>query len=49
MEILLSLALAAGKIIADWEGAGNGNFVGARVDYYIRCSMKSAFTNVSSF
>jgi hypothetical protein len=49
MEILLSLALAAGKIVADREGAGEGNFAGARVDYYIRCSMKSAFTNVSSF
>jgi hypothetical protein len=49
MEILLSLALAAGKIVADREGAGDGNFAGARVDYYIRCSMKCAFTNVSSF
>ena len=46
MEILLSLALAAGKIIADREGAGDGNFAGDRVDYYIRCSMKSAFTKV---
>ncbi|CAN6304901.1 unnamed protein product [Urochloa humidicola] len=46
MEILLSLALAAGKIIADWEGAGDGNFAGDRVDYYIRCSMKSAFTKI---
>ncbi|XP_022685428.1 uncharacterized protein LOC101776195 [Setaria italica] len=46
MEILLSLALAAGKIVADREGAGDGNFAGDRVDYYIRCSMKSAFTNI---
>ena len=46
MEILLSLALAAGKIIADRECAGDGNFAGDRVDYYVRCSMKSAFTNV---
>lgn len=46
MEILLSMALAAGKIIADREGAGDGNFAGDRVDYYVRCSMKSAFTNV---
>ncbi|CAN6282797.1 unnamed protein product [Urochloa humidicola] len=46
MEILLSLALAAGKIVADREGAGDGNFAGDRVDYYIRCSMKSAFTKI---
>ncbi|KAJ1295243.1 hypothetical protein BS78_01G208600 [Paspalum vaginatum] len=46
MEVLLSLALAAGKIIADREGAGDGNFAGDRVDCYIRCSMKSAFTNI---
>ncbi|XP_066384292.1 protein unc-13 homolog [Miscanthus floridulus] len=46
MEILLSLALAAGKIIADRECAGDGNFAGDRVDYYVRCSMKSAFTNI---
>ncbi|KAK3153903.1 hypothetical protein QOZ80_2BG0183020 [Eleusine coracana subsp. coracana] len=46
MEVLLSLALAAGKIVADWEGAGEGNFAGDRVDCYIRCSMKSAFTNI---
>ncbi|KAL6641065.1 hypothetical protein ACP70R_019246 [Stipagrostis hirtigluma subsp. patula] len=46
MEILLSVALAAGKIVADREGAGEGNFAGDRVDYYIRCSMKSAFTNI---
>ncbi|KAF8769094.1 hypothetical protein HU200_006931 [Digitaria exilis] len=46
VEILLSLALAAGKIIADREGAGEGNFAGDRVDYYIRCSMKSAFTKI---
>ncbi|KAG2548547.1 hypothetical protein PVAP13_9KG191800 [Panicum virgatum] len=46
MEILLSLALAAGKIIADREGTGDGNFAGDRVDYYIRCSMKSAFTKI---
>ncbi|CAD6205312.1 unnamed protein product [Miscanthus lutarioriparius] len=46
MEILLSLALAAGKIIADREGAGDGNFAGDRVDYYVRCSMKRAFTNI---
>jgi hypothetical protein len=38
MEILLSMALAAGKIIADREGAGNGNFTGHLVDYYVRCS-----------
>jgi hypothetical protein len=47
MEILLSLALAAGKIVADVEGADEGNFAGDRVDCYIRCSMKNAFTNVS--
>ncbi|OEL25575.1 hypothetical protein BAE44_0013408 [Dichanthelium oligosanthes] len=35
MEILLSLALATCKIIADREGAGDGNFAGDRVDYYI--------------
>ncbi|RLN19883.1 hypothetical protein C2845_PM02G12000 [Panicum miliaceum] len=46
MEILLSLALATGKIIADREDAGDGNFAGDRVDYYIRCSMKSAFTKI---
>ncbi|KAL6883241.1 hypothetical protein ACP4OV_010655 [Aristida adscensionis] len=46
MEILLSVALDAGKILADREGAGDGNFAGDRVDYYIRCSMKSAFTNI---
>ncbi|CAL4933649.1 unnamed protein product [Urochloa decumbens] len=46
MEILLSLALAAGKIVADREGAADGNFAGERVDYYIRCSMKSAFTKI---
>jgi hypothetical protein len=47
MEVLLSLALAAGKIVANWEGAGEGNFAGDRVDCYIRSSMKSGFTNVS--
>uniref|UniRef100_A0A804LYU0 MHD1 domain-containing protein n=4 Tax=Zea mays TaxID=4577 RepID=A0A804LYU0_MAIZE len=46
MEILLSLALAAGKIVADREGASDGNFAVDRVDYYVRCSMKSAFTNI---
>ncbi|XP_062206167.1 protein unc-13 homolog [Phragmites australis] len=46
MEILLSLALAASKIVADREGAGEGNFAGDRVDYYIRCSTKSAFTKI---
>lgn len=47
MEILLSLALAAGKIVADREYAGTGNFAADRVDYYIRCSMKNIFTKVS--
>lgn len=47
MEILLSLALAAGKIVADREYAGTGNFTADRVDYYIRCSMKNIFTKVS--
>ncbi|XP_062200461.1 protein unc-13 homolog [Phragmites australis] len=46
MEILLSLVLAAGKIVADWEGASEGNFAGDRVDHYIRCWMKSAFTKI---
>ncbi|GJM84778.1 hypothetical protein PR202_ga00482 [Eleusine coracana subsp. coracana] len=31
MEVLLSLALAVGKIVADWEGAGEGNFAGDRI------------------
>ncbi|XP_020174209.1 protein unc-13 homolog [Aegilops tauschii subsp. strangulata] len=46
MEILLSLALAAGKIVADREYAGTGNFTADRVDYYIRCSMKNIFTKI---
>ncbi|KAF6988975.1 hypothetical protein CFC21_006384 [Triticum aestivum] len=46
MEILLSLALAAGKIVADREYAGTGNFAADRVDYYIRCSMKNIFTKI---
>uniref|UniRef100_A0ACD5WIY7 Uncharacterized protein n=1 Tax=Avena sativa TaxID=4498 RepID=A0ACD5WIY7_AVESA len=56
MESALSLALAAGKIIAesvpgmgisaDRDGGGVGRFSGDRVDYYIRCSMRSAFTKV---
>jgi hypothetical protein len=48
MEILLSVALGAGKIVADREYIGTGNFPADRVDYYIRCSMKNAFTKVSS-
>ncbi|KAE8771727.1 hypothetical protein D1007_56377 [Hordeum vulgare] len=46
MEILLSLALAAGKIVADREYTGTGNFAADRVDYYIRCSMKNIFTKI---
>jgi hypothetical protein len=50
MEILLSISLAAGKIIADPDAAADAddaaNFAGDRVDYYIRCSMKNAFTKV---
>uniref|UniRef100_A0ACD5TJP0 Uncharacterized protein n=1 Tax=Avena sativa TaxID=4498 RepID=A0ACD5TJP0_AVESA len=46
MEILLSMALAAGKIVADREYTGTGNFPADRVDYYIRCSMKNAFTKI---
>ncbi|KAL5230787.1 hypothetical protein ABZP36_029563 [Zizania latifolia] len=46
MEILLSLALSAGKIIADRDDPGAASFAGDRVDYYIRCSMKNAFTKI---
>ncbi|KAF0894054.1 hypothetical protein E2562_033933 [Oryza meyeriana var. granulata] len=47
MEVLLSLALSAGKIVADRDAAGAAaNFAGDRVDYYIRCSMKNAFTKI---
>uniref|UniRef100_A0A0D3HEK7 MHD1 domain-containing protein n=1 Tax=Oryza barthii TaxID=65489 RepID=A0A0D3HEK7_9ORYZ len=50
MEILLSISLAAGKIIADRDAAADAdaadNFAGDRVDYYIRCSMKNAFTKI---
>jgi hypothetical protein len=56
MESALSLALAAGKIIAEsvpgmgisaeHESGGVGSFAGDRVDYYVRCSMRSAFTKV---
>ncbi|CAM0870611.1 unnamed protein product [Alopecurus aequalis] len=59
MESTLSLALTAGKIIAesvpgmgisavytDHEGGGVGSFAGDRVDYYVRCSVRSAFTKV---
>uniref|UniRef100_A0A0D9XKH0 MHD1 domain-containing protein n=1 Tax=Leersia perrieri TaxID=77586 RepID=A0A0D9XKH0_9ORYZ len=36
MEILLSIALAAGRIVADRDSAGAAeNFAGDRVDYYI--------------
>ncbi|XP_015697020.2 protein unc-13 homolog [Oryza brachyantha] len=46
MEILLSLALSAGKIAADRDAACAANFAGDRVDYYIRCSMKNAFAKI---
>uniref|UniRef100_A0ACD5WTX6 Uncharacterized protein n=1 Tax=Avena sativa TaxID=4498 RepID=A0ACD5WTX6_AVESA len=56
MESALSLALAAGQIIAenvpgmgisaDRDGGGLGCFSGDRVDYYVRYSLRSAFTKV---
>ncbi|CAM0956850.1 unnamed protein product [Alopecurus aequalis] len=46
MENLLSMALGAGKIVADREYIGTENFPADRVDYYIRCSMKNAFTKI---
>ncbi|KQJ97036.1 hypothetical protein BRADI_3g28437v3 [Brachypodium distachyon] len=47
MEILLSLALSAGKIVADREyTATKNNFATDRVDCYIRCSMKHSFTKI---
>uniref|UniRef100_A0A0E0M8L4 MHD1 domain-containing protein n=1 Tax=Oryza punctata TaxID=4537 RepID=A0A0E0M8L4_ORYPU len=47
MEILLSISLSAGKIIADRDATtAAANFAGDRVDYYIRCSMKNAFTKI---
>ncbi|KAL5217005.1 hypothetical protein ABZP36_017689 [Zizania latifolia] len=55
MESALSLALATSKIIADNTtstgsesegGGGVGSFAGDHVDYYVRCSMRSAFTKI---
>ncbi|PNT78247.1 hypothetical protein BRADI_1g75830v3 [Brachypodium distachyon] len=55
MECAMSLALAAGKIIAQsvpgmgisaTNTHGVGCFAANRVDYYIRCSMRSAFTKM---
>ncbi|KAM3262167.1 hypothetical protein ACQJBY_052706 [Aegilops geniculata] len=45
LECALSLALGAGKIIAESVHADH-ECGGDRVDYYIRCSMRSAFTKV---
>nr|BAK07542.1 predicted protein [Hordeum vulgare subsp. vulgare] len=45
LDCALSLALAAGKIIAESVHADHERG-GDRVDYYIRCSMRSAFTKV---
>ncbi|VAI10546.1 unnamed protein product [Triticum turgidum subsp. durum] len=45
LECALSLALGAGKIIAESVHAGH-ECGGDRVDYYIRCSMRSAFAKV---
>ena len=38
-----------GITLADSEhdGGSIGSFAGDRVDYYVRCSMRSAFTKVS--
>uniref|UniRef100_A0A453J4J8 MHD1 domain-containing protein n=1 Tax=Aegilops tauschii subsp. strangulata TaxID=200361 RepID=A0A453J4J8_AEGTS len=45
LECALSLALGAGKIIAESVHTDH-ECGGDRVDYYIRCSMRSAFTKV---